>query len=70
MARIAVTAEELRLKEMEIMDANRRHDSKYGITYEKFGWRIGFEPAAPKLDRESIWNWHRSREPQSPVIVP
>jgi hypothetical protein len=70
MARIAVSAEELGLRQEEIADANRRHDGKYGMNYQRMGWRSGFEPAAPKLDRESIWNWHRSREDQGPLMMP
>lgn len=45
-----------------IKQANWYHDSKYGPNYERFGWRAGFEPASPKRDRESIWEWHRARE--------
>jgi hypothetical protein len=62
MARIALTPEEVRMHEQEIMACNRRHDAKYGLSYDRFGWRTGFEPASPKKDRESIWKYHRSRE--------
>lgn len=43
-----------------IKQANLHHDWLYGPNYEQFGWRAGFEPASPKRDRESIWEWHRA----------
>lgn len=56
-------------QEAFVNEANRRHDAKYGQNYERFGWRSGFEPASFKLDRESIWAWHRKIGPQPPIQV-
>jgi len=70
MARIALTDEEVRMKELEIMECNRRHDAKYGMNYDRFGWRSGFEPASHRKDRESIWNYHRAREQQAWPVLP
>lgn len=53
---------ELFAKSDEITQANLRHDARYGVAYEKFGWKSGFTKASPRLDRESIWNFHRAQD--------
>lgn len=58
----AKEARELSMPEEFVLAANREHDRKYGLDYMRVGWRSFFEPASPKLDRESIWSWHRERE--------
>lgn len=50
---------ELFAKSDEITKANLRHDARYGLNHEKLFWRSGYVQASPKLDRESIWLFHR-----------
>lgn len=49
--------DELRQKMVE--QANKAYDTTYGLNYDKIGWKSGFVKASPRLDRESIWDFHR-----------
>lgn len=60
---------ELFAKSDEITKANLRHDARYGIAYEKFGWRSGYVKASPDMQREKIWLWHRHLESQNHVCI-
>lgn len=56
----AKEARELSMPPEFLAAANAEHDRKYGLDYMRVGWRSFFEPASPKLDRESIWTHHRA----------
>ena len=43
-----------------IARANERHDMVYGLKHDKVAWRVAYQPASPKLDRESIFKHHRA----------